>query len=129
MEDCLVCVVVDNIYMGLFWQYLLKYGVDLVFYFVIKYIGGYSDVIVGVCLGSWEVMMFIKILWIFFGNMAGFWIGWLLMWSLEIFKVRMEQQCVNVQKVVDFFSYYLKVEYVNYFGLFMEVDGEVYCLY
>ena len=47
-----VVVAVDNTFLGPLWQHPLKFGVDLVLYSATKFIGGHSDVIAGVCLGS-----------------------------------------------------------------------------
>ncbi len=127
-EESQVYVAVDNTYMGPLWQHPLKHGADLVLYSATKFIGGHSDVIAGACCGSDEVMKRIKTLRTFLGNMASPHTGWLLMRSLETLKVRMEQQCLNAQKVAAFLNDHPKVTNVNYLGLIPEdsSDYEIY---
>lgn len=112
-----VYIAVDNTYMGPLWQHPLKHGADFVIYSATKYIGGHSDVIAGAVLGSREVMVRIKTLRTFLGNMAGPNTGWLLMRSLETLKVRMECQQRNAVKVAAFLHAHPRVEKVHYLGL------------
>ncbi|MCA1763648.1 MAG: cystathionine gamma-synthase family protein [Cryomorphaceae bacterium] len=116
-EDEKVPLAVDNTYMGPLWQHPLKHGADLVIYSATKYIGGHSDVIAGAVLGNKDLMMRVKTLRTFLGNMAGPWTGWLLMRSLETLKVRMDQQQANAKVVADFLVKHPKVKSVNYLGL------------
>jgi methionine-gamma-lyase len=67
----------------------LKHGADLVLYSATKYIGGHSDVIAGVCLGSAKLIGQIKGLRTSLGTVAGPWTSWLLLRSLETLKLRM----------------------------------------
>jgi len=112
-----VLIAVDNTYMGPLWQHPLALGADLVMYSATKYIGGHSDVIAGAVLGSKELMIRIKTLRTFLGNMAGPNTGWLLMRSLETLKVRMERQQQNAIKVAAYLDAHPKVEKVYYLGL------------
>ncbi len=77
-------VVVDNTFLGPVWQHPLRHGADLVLYSATKYIGGHSDVIAGVCLGSAEHIQRVRSLRTFLGSMAGPWTGWLLLRSLGV---------------------------------------------
>lgn len=119
-EDKQVLVTVDNTYMGPLWQHPLKHGADLVVYSATKYIGGHSDIIAGAVLGCKELMVRVKTLRTFLGNMAGPWTGWLLMRSLETLKVRMEQQQKNAIEIASFLNTHDKVKKVNYLGLLKE---------
>ncbi len=112
-----VITAVDNTYMGPLWQHPLKHGADLVMYSATKYIGGHSDVIAGAVLGSHELMLRVKTLRTFLGNMASPNTGWLLMRSLETLKIRMDQQAFNAQKVAQILHSHTKVERVYYPGL------------
>ncbi len=123
-EDEKVPVAVDNTYMGPLWQHPLKHGADLVIYSATKYIGGHSDVIAGAVLGNKDLMMRVKTLRTFLGNMAGPWTGWLLMRSLETLKVRMDQQQANAKVVANFLVKHPKVKSVNYLGLIPENTPE-----
>ncbi|MDO5656093.1 MAG: cystathionine gamma-synthase family protein [Flavobacteriaceae bacterium] len=115
-EDNQVIFAVDNTYMGPLWQHPLRHGADLVLYSATKYIGGHSDIIAGAVLGSNELMIRVKTLRTFLGNMAGPWTGWLLMRSLETLKIRMEKQQENAVKVADFLRNHPKVNHVYYPG-------------
>lgn len=123
-EEEKVALAVDNTYMGPLWQHPLKHGADLVIYSATKYIGGHSDVIAGAVLGSKELMMRVKTLRTFLGNMAGPWTGWLLMRSLETLKVRMDQQQANAKEVARYLVNHPKVKSVNYLGLIPENTPE-----
>ncbi|TFV95906.1 cystathionine gamma-synthase family protein [Algoriphagus kandeliae] len=119
-----VYVVVDNTYMGPLWQHPLKLGADLVVYSATKYIGGHSDLIAGAVLGRSELMVRVRTLRTFLGNMAGPWTGWLLMRSLETLKVRMTQQAQNAEKVANFLRNHPKVSKVYYLGHLEENDPQ-----
>jgi methionine-gamma-lyase len=54
--DRRVLVAVDNTFLGPLWQHPLQHGADLVIYSATKFIGGHSDVIAGVCLGSKDLI-------------------------------------------------------------------------
>ncbi len=127
-DDNKVMVAVDNTYMGPIWQHPLKHGADLVIYSATKYIGGHSDVIAGAVLGNQEVMMRVKVLRTFLGNMISPNTAWLLMRSLETLKVRMTQQCNNAQEVAQYLLTQDKIESVSYLGLLPE-GSEQYDIY
>ena len=127
-DDKKVMVAVDNTYMGPIWQHPLKHGADLVIYSATKYIGGHSDVIAGAVLGNKEVMMRVKVLRTFLGNMISPNTAWLLMRSLETLKVRMTQQCNNAQEVAQYLLTQDKIESVSYLGLLPE-GSEQYDIY
>jgi methionine-gamma-lyase len=119
-----VVLAVDNTFLGPIWQHPLKHGADLVIYSATKYIGGHSDVIAGVCMGSSELMARIRMLRTFLGTMAGPWTGWLLLRSLETLKVRMTAQMKNARHVADYLADHPKVEKVNYLGHISEEDPQ-----
>lgn len=119
-----VILSVDNTYMGPIWQHPLKHGADLVLYSATKYIGGHSDVIAGACLGSKSLIVRVKGLRTFLGNMAAPFTGWMLMRSLETLKVRMEQQARNAVEVARFLRRHPKVEKVYFLGFIGENGTE-----
>ena len=100
-EDKEVLVAVDNTYMGPLWQHPLQCGADLVLYSATKYIGGHSDLIAGAVLGNAELMLRVKTLRTFLGNMVSPHTAWLMLRSLETLKVRMDQQTKNAQMVAE----------------------------
>ncbi|WP_298540768.1 cystathionine gamma-synthase family protein [uncultured Aquimarina sp.] len=119
-EDRKTLVAVDNTYMGPLWQHPLQCGADLVLYSATKYIGGHSDLIAGAVLGNAELMVRVKTLRTFLGNMVSPHTAWLLLRSLETLKVRMDQQTKNAQIVADYLNKHPKVEKVYYLGLLKE---------
>ena len=119
-----VLLAIDNTYMGPLWQHPLKFGADIVMYSATKYIGGHSDLIAGAVLGSTELMVRVKNLRTFLGNMLSPNTAWLLLRSLETLKVRMDQQTKNAQQVAAFLAKHPKIENVNYLGLLKEGTKE-----
>ncbi|MHA7058892.1 cystathionine gamma-synthase family protein [Aquimarina sp. M1] len=113
-------VAVDNTYMGPLWQHPLQCGADLVLYSATKYIGGHSDLIAGAVLGNAELMVRVKTLRTFLGNMVSPHTAWLMLRSLETLKVRMDQQTKNAQIVANYLNNHPKVEKVYYLGLLEE---------
>jgi len=117
-------LVVDNTYMGPLWQHPLQCGADLVVYSATKYIGGHSDLIAGAVLGNSELMIRVKTLRTFLGNMVSPHTAWLLLRSLETLKVRMDKQTQNAQIVAAYLGNHPKVKKVYYLGLLKKgMDG------
>ena len=123
-EEKQVLLSVDNTYMGPLWQHPLQFGADLVIYSATKYIGGHSDLIAGAVLGSAELIIRVKTLRTFLGNMLSPNTAWLLLRSLETLKVRMDQQTKNAQQVAVFLEGHPTIEKVNYLGLLKEGTKE-----
>jgi methionine-gamma-lyase len=99
-----------------------------VLYSATKYIGGHSDVIAGVCLGSQELIGHLKGMRTIMGTMAGAHTGWLLLRSLETLKLRMTSQMKNARYVANFLAEHPKVERVYYLGHLSESDPQ-YAVY
>ncbi len=114
--DRRVLLVVDNTFLGPVFQHPILHGADLVIYSATKYIGGHSDLIAGVVLGSSELIQQIKAMRAFLGTMAGPWTGWLILRSLETLKLRMTRQMESAREVADFLAKHPKVEKVYYLG-------------
>ena len=113
-------VCVDNTYMGPVWSKPLEAGADLVVYSATKFIGGHSDLIAGAVLANEALMIRVKTLRTFLGNMVSPHTAWLMLRSLETLKIRMEKQCRNAQKVADFLNNHDKVKHVHYLGMIDE---------
>jgi methionine-gamma-lyase len=119
-----ILVAVDNTFLGPLWQQPLKHGADLVLYSATKYIGGHSDVIAGVCLGSRDLLDQVRVLRTIFGTMAGPHTGWLLLRSLETLKLRMTAQMKTARHVAAFLNTHPKVARVHYLGNLTEDDSQ-----
>ena len=119
-----VLLAVDNTFLGPLWQHPLQHGADLVLYSATKYIGGHSDVIAGVCLGSKALIGQVKTMRTILGTMASPMTGWMLMRSLETLKLRMTSQMKNARYVADFLADHPKVQRVYYLGHLAEGTPE-----
>jgi methionine-gamma-lyase len=122
-------VAVDNTYLGPLWQHPLWHGADLVLYSATKYIGGHSDVIAGAVLGAADLLLRVKNLRTFIGNLASPWTGWLLLRSLETMKLRMEKQAANASIIAQRLHEHPLVRKVHYLGLLTEADGEQFHIF
>jgi len=126
--DWKVPVAVDNTFLGPVYQRPLNHGADLVLYSATKYIGGHSDVIAGVSLGSKELIGPIRALRSFLGTASSPWDCWLLLRSLETLKLRMACQMANAKRVADYLVTHPKVKRVYYLGHITE-DHPQYAIY
>lgn len=111
---------VDNTYLGPLWQRPLKHGADLVLYHATKYIGGHSDLIAGAVLGNTALVLRVKTLRTFLGNMASPRTGSMLLRGLEILKIRMEDMQDNAIHITSFLKRHEKVAQIKHLGLLQE---------
>lgn len=123
-----VLVAVDNTFLGPLWQHPLQHGADLVLYSATKYIGGHSDVIAGVCLGSKPLMEQVKSMRTMLGTMSSPMTGWMLLRSLETLKLRMTSQMKNARYIADYLADHPKVQRVYYLG-HLAPDSPDYAVY
>lgn len=107
-------VMVDNTFLGPLWQRPLQHGADLVLYSATKFLGGHSDLIAGVALGSTAVVERVRGLRTFLGTLASPWTGWLLLRSLETLKLRMTAQQNNARVIAKRLRAHPKVNQVLY---------------
>ncbi len=121
-------VVVDNTFLGPLFQKPLDLGADMVIYSATKFIGGHSDVIAGVCLGSEELVNGVRSLRSFLGTTCSPFTCWLLLRSLETLKLRMTAINKNAKYVADYLKGHPKVEKVHYLGHITE-DHPQYDIY
>lgn len=119
-----VYVVADNTYMGPIWQHPLEMGCDMVVYSATKYIGGHSDIVAGVCIGSKKEIARVKKMRSNLGGMSGPHTAWLMTRSLETLNLRMERQCENAKVLAKYLRQHPKVEKVYYFDQFENAEQE-----
>lgn len=119
---------VDNTYMGPIWSNPMELGADLVVYSATKYIGGHSDLIAGAVLANQDLMIRVKTLRTFLGNMANPHTCWLLSRSLETLMIRMEKQQSNAIEVANFLSTHPKVKELFYLGN-LDKNSKTYEIY
>ncbi len=113
---------VDNTLLGPLYQRPLEHGADLVLYSATKNLGGHSDLVAGVALGSGELVESIKLYRTILGSMLDPHSAWLLLRSLETAKLRMTCACKNAQKVAAWLAKHPRVGRVHYPGLLPEGD-------
>lgn len=110
--------VIDNSWATPYFQKPLLMGVDLEIHSCSKYIGGHSDVVAGVVIGSEEIIgqIFSKEYeWI--GGRIAPMEAWLITRSLRTLPLRMKAHESNAMVIAEFLENHPKVEKVNYPGL------------
>ena len=108
---------VDNTFMGPLYQQPLKHGADLVLYSATKYLGGHSDLVAGVALGSCELIERIKLYRTILGTMLEPFSAWLLMRSLETAKLRITCSRKNAEKIAAWLAEHPRIEKVHFPGM------------
>jgi len=108
---------VDNTFLGPLFMHPLEHGADIVLYSATKFIGEHSDVVAGAALGDADVLMPIRTLRTFLGNMLSPMDGWLLMRSLETLKMRMSISQQNARVVAQWLKDHPAVTHVHYLDL------------
>lgn len=110
--------IVDNTWATPMFQKPLELGIDLEVHSCSKYLGGHSDIIAGVIIGSAKDIdhIYQNEFLLFGAKMAPF-EAWLLMRSLRTLPMRMEKHQNNALKVANFLENHPKIKSVNYPGL------------
>lgn len=108
---------VDNTFLGPLYQHPLQCGADLVLYSATKYLGGHSDLLAGVALGSRELIDRIKQYRSIFGSMLDPHSAWLLLRSLETAKLRITCARKNAERIARWLAKHPKVTNVHFPGL------------
>lgn len=109
---------IDNTWASPVFQKPLAMGVDIEMHSCSKYIGGHSDVVAGVLIGSKKLMDAIAVTeyeWLG-AKMAPF-EAWLLLRSLRTLQIRVKQHQENAMAVAEFLERHPKIEVVRYPGL------------
>ena len=114
--DHRILLMVDNTFMGPVFSQPLKFGADLVIYSATKFIGGHSDLVAGLVLGSRALIGQVKVTRTVLGSNSDPDTAWLILRSLGTLQLRMEKQQANARKVVDFLRTHPRVTAVAYPG-------------
>lgn len=110
--------IIDNTWASPIFQKPLKMGVDLEIHSCSKYIGGHSDVIAGLVIGSSKNIDSIAVNeFELLGSKIAPIEAWLLMRSLRTLPIRMKAHQENAIKIATFLKSHSKVGTVNYPGL------------
>ncbi|RAV11148.1 cystathionine beta-lyase/cystathionine gamma-synthase [Paenibacillus contaminans] len=113
-----IATIIDNTWATPLYQNPLEYGIDLVVHSASKYLGGHSDILGGVVVGSKETLEAIthneRSM---FGAVMDPHQSWLLIRSLRTLPVRMKQHQENGLKVASFLEQHPLVSAVCHPGL------------
>lgn len=110
--------IVDNTWATPIFQKSLELGIDLEVHSCSKYLGGHSDIIAGVIIGSAkDIDSIYQNEFLLFGAKMAPFEAWLLMRSLRTLPMRMEKHQSNALKVANFLENHPKIKSVNYPGL------------
>jgi cystathionine beta-lyase len=110
--------IVDNTFMTPLLQRPLELGADVVVHSATKFLGGHSDVVLGLAVSqSEELGKRIYAVQNSFGAVPGPWDVWLVIRGLKTLKVRMEAQEATAQGLARWLLGHKKVDKVFYPGL------------
>lgn len=115
-EDRRILVMVDNTFMGPIFSRPLDLGADVILYSATKFLGGHSDVVAGVAMGSAELVGQIKVMRTILGSNSDPDTAWLIHRSLGTLELRMEHQQESARRIADFLAAHPKVQCVAYPG-------------
>ena len=109
--------IVDNTFASPYFQRPLELGADLVVESCTKYIGGHSDLLGGVVVGSRDLIKSMSRTTTLLGVTMGPHEAWLCIRGLKTLHLRMEKHAANAMAVARFLESHSKVEWVSYPGL------------
>ncbi len=124
-------VIVDNTFLGPFFQQPFAHGADIVVYSATKFLGGHSDILGGVVFTADEARMEpIRFCRSTTGPIMAADVCWLLERSLETLNLRMRHQADVAVGIASILSMHPAVERVFYPGLLNDVaDPEQFRIY
>lgn len=123
-NNCLLCV--DNTFASPALQQPLSLGADIVVHSGTKYLGGHSDLIAGlVVTREKELGDKIKFIQNASGAILSPFDSWLLIRGIETLPLRIQQHCINAQKVAEFLQQHPAVEKVYYPGLTTHTNHDI----
>ena len=113
-----ITTLIDNTWATPLFQKPLDLGIDLEVHSASKYVGGHSDILGGVIIGSRERMQSIAVNeGELFGGTMSPWTSWLITRSLRTLSMRMERHQASAMRVASFLEGHPKVKKVRYPGL------------
>jgi methionine-gamma-lyase len=113
----LIRVFVDNTFMGPIFSRPRKLGADVILYSATKFIGGHSDLVAGIAMGTRETIDKVRPMRTILGSGSDPDSAWLILRSLGTLQLRMEKQQEHALELVKFLKAHPKVERVAYPGL------------
>lgn len=123
-----ILTMIDNTWATPLYQKPLQMGIDLEVHSASKYLGGHSDVVGGVIIGSKERMQAIATQeGELFGGTIAPWTSWLITRSLRTLSMRLERHQKNAMEVAAFLEKHPKIRQVRYPGLKSHPQYELGC--
>jgi cystathionine gamma-lyase/cystathionine beta-lyase len=109
--------VVDNTFASPYLQNPLNLGADIVMHSATKYLGGHSDVVMGVlCMNDDKLYEQLAFIHNSCGAVPGPMDSFLVLRGIKTLHLRMEQHCINGKIVAEFLKNHPKVATVNWPG-------------
>jgi len=112
-----VTIMSDNTFASIVNQDPFSFGVDVVVQSATKYLGGHSDILSGVVLGSKEFIKAVKTSAKYYGGCADPFAAFLLHRSLKTFELRVRRQNENAMALAQALERHKRVRRVLYPGL------------
>ncbi len=107
--------VIDNTWATPYFQNPIDFGIDLVVHSSSKYLGGHSDIVGGVIVGSEkDISHIFKNEFLNIGAVPDPFASWLILRGLRTLHIRMERHFESTMKVVNYLSSHPAVEKINY---------------
>jgi len=108
---------VDNTILTPYYQNPLKLGADIVVHSMTKYIGGHSDLLGGVAIGSAKDIARVRQMLYTTGAVLDPFAAWLTLRGLKTLELRMKKHTSNAMKVAQYLAKHPRVCAVHYTGL------------
>jgi cystathionine beta-lyase/cystathionine gamma-synthase len=110
--------IVDNTFMTPYLQQPLALGADIVVHSATKFLGGHSDVILGLAVTATEELgQRLHVMQNSFGAIPGPWDEWLVIRGIKTLKVRLETQQATAGRIAEWLLTHKNVTDVYYPGL------------
>ncbi len=119
-------LVVDNTFASPFLQNPLSLGADIVLHSATKYLGGHSDVVMGIVIvNNDSIHEQLKFIQNSCGAVPGPQDCFLMLRGIKTLHIRMQRHCENAVRIVDFLVHHPKIERVYYPGLTNHPNHEI----
>ncbi len=112
-----VLIMIDNTFATILNQNPFSLGVDVIVESATKYLGGHSDIMAGVVLGTQEVLSAVRTTAKYYGGCADPFAAYLLFRSLKTFELRVQKQNENGLAMAKALEGHPKIARVIYPGL------------
>ncbi|MFN0157399.1 MAG: trans-sulfuration enzyme family protein [Bacteroidota bacterium] len=112
-----IIIMCDNTFATILNQDPLSLGVDVVLESGTKYLGGHSDILAGVVVGTKKFVKGVHAQLKYFGGAADPFAAWLLLRSLKTFDLRVQRQNENALALARFLQRHRKIKRAIYPGL------------